>query len=95
MRELPADQAETAILRSKKVKKVQQRPITLKTFLRAFTFWKLWVFASESSSCLCYNMPDLQAYIPVAWPFGGNTTPSQFFNLYLKSLKLPDGKPRL
>ena len=48
--DLEAEPPETAILRSKKVKKVQQRPITLKSFLRAFTFWKLWVFASESKA---------------------------------------------
>ncbi|EFX02194.1 pantothenate transporter [Grosmannia clavigera kw1407] len=44
----------------------------VKSFLRCFSFWQLWLVA-------------------IAWPIGGNTTPSGYFNLWLKSLKNPDG----
>ncbi|KAL1408544.1 hypothetical protein Q8F55_005356 [Vanrija albida] len=32
--------------------------------------------------------------IAIAWSWGSNTTPATFFNLWLKSLKLPDGHAR-
>ncbi|CZR58777.1 uncharacterized protein PAC_08669 [Phialocephala subalpina] len=64
---------EIALARSRRVGRKPQIGITIKKFLRCFTFWQLWAFA-------------------IAWAIGGNTTPTSYFNLWLKSLKLPNGK---
>ncbi|EXJ81390.1 hypothetical protein A1O3_07681 [Capronia epimyces CBS 606.96] len=64
-----------AAARGRRVGQKPQIGITPLRFLRALTFWQLWVFA-------------------VAWAFGGNTTPSNYFNLWLKSLTNPDGSKK-
>ncbi|UPL00236.1 hypothetical protein LCI18_011170 [Fusarium solani-melongenae] len=38
----------------------------------------------------CFTFWQLWA-IGIAWPIGGNFTPSNYYNLWLKSLKNPDG----
>ncbi|KAL1852413.1 hypothetical protein Daus18300_012172 [Diaporthe australafricana] len=63
---------EIALARARRVSRKPQIGITLKDFLRCFTFWQLWAFG-------------------IAWPLAGNTIPSNYFNLWLKSLKNPDG----
>ncbi|KAJ9133251.1 Major facilitator superfamily transporter [Pleurostoma richardsiae] len=63
---------EIALARARRVGRKPQIGITVKSFLRCFTFWQLWLFA-------------------IAWPIGGNTVPSNYFNLWLKSLKNSDG----
>ncbi|KAK7746405.1 hypothetical protein SLS53_002364 [Cytospora paraplurivora] len=65
-------QIEIALERARRIGRKAQIGITLKGFLRCFTFWQLWAFA-------------------FAWPLAGNTTPSSYFNLWLKSLKNSDG----
>ncbi|TXT10872.1 hypothetical protein VHUM_02377 [Vanrija humicola] len=61
--------------RNARVHRSPQRGITGKSFLRALTFWPLWLIA-------------------IAWSWGSNTTPANYYNLWLKSLKLPDGHAR-
>ncbi|TDZ18220.1 Pantothenate transporter FEN2 [Colletotrichum orbiculare MAFF 240422] len=63
---------EIALARGRRVGRKPQIGITVKSFLRCFTFWQLWAIA-------------------IAWPIGGNFTPASYFNLWLKSLKNPDG----
>ncbi|CAI6035848.1 unnamed protein product, partial [Clonostachys chloroleuca] len=63
---------DVALARSRRIGREPQRGLTVKSFLRAFTFWELWAVA-------------------IAWPFGGNTAPTSYFNLYLQSLKNSDG----
>lgn len=40
--------------------------------------------------CRCFTFWQLWAF-GIAWPLAGNTVPSNYFNLWLKSLKNPDG----
>ncbi|CAI6093629.1 hypothetical protein V2G26_017259 [Clonostachys chloroleuca] len=68
-------QIEIALARARRVNRKAQVGITLKSFLRCFTFWQLWA-------------------IGIAWPIGGNFLPSNYYNLWLKSLKNPDGTAR-
>ncbi|CAH0019634.1 unnamed protein product [Clonostachys rhizophaga] len=63
---------DVALARSRRIGREPQRGLTVKSFIRAFTFWELWAVA-------------------IAWPFGGNTAPTSYFNLYLQSLKNSDG----
>ncbi|KAF6804408.1 major facilitator superfamily transporter [Colletotrichum sojae] len=63
---------EIALARGRRVGRKPQIGITVKSFLRCFTFWQLWAIA-------------------IAWPIGGNFTPANYFNLWLKSLRNPDG----
>ncbi|KAF6821200.1 pantothenate transporter [Colletotrichum plurivorum] len=63
---------EIALARGRRVSRKPQIGITVKSFLRCFTFWQLWAIA-------------------IAWPIGGNFTPANYFNLWLKSLRNPDG----
>ncbi|CAG9978722.1 unnamed protein product, partial [Clonostachys byssicola] len=63
---------EIAIARIRRVGRKPQIGITVKSFLRCFSFWQLWAFA-------------------IFWPMGGNMVVSSYFNLWLKSLKNPDG----
>ncbi|KAJ5757737.1 uncharacterized protein N7511_006431 [Penicillium nucicola] len=58
--------------RTRRIGRDPQVGITVKTFLRCFRFWHIWLFA-------------------IAWSIGTNQTPSNYFNLWLKSLKNPDG----
>ncbi|KAJ6019623.1 hypothetical protein N7522_001690 [Penicillium canescens] len=58
--------------RTRRIGRDPQVGITIKTFLRCFKFWHIWLFA-------------------IAWSIGTNQTPSNYFNLWLKSLKNPDG----
>ncbi|KAI3009608.1 hypothetical protein CBS147482_5053 [Aspergillus niger] len=62
----------TAIARTRRVGRKPQIGIQVKSFLRCFRFWHLWLFA-------------------IAWAIGTGTTPTSYFNLWLKSLKNPDG----
>lgn len=66
---------EIAQARGRRVNRKPQVGITVKSFLRCFSYWQLWAIA-------------------VAWPFGGNWQPTNYFNLWLKSLKNPDGSKR-
>ncbi|KAH8702231.1 major facilitator superfamily domain-containing protein [Talaromyces proteolyticus] len=63
---------EIALARGRRVGRKPQTGITIKSFLRCFTFWQVWA-------------------ISIAWTFGANTIPSNYYNLWLKSLKNPDG----
>ncbi|KAJ5978089.1 hypothetical protein N7501_001431 [Penicillium viridicatum] len=58
--------------RTRRIGRDPQVGINVKTFLRCFKFWHVWVFS-------------------IAWSIGSNTTPSNYFNLWLKSLKNADG----
>lgn len=40
------------------------------------------------------SQDDAQSNSAVAWAFGGNDTPSRYFNLWLKSLTNPDGSAK-
>ncbi|OOQ86717.1 major facilitator superfamily transporter [Penicillium brasilianum] len=66
---------ETAKARNRRIGRDPQVGITPRTFLRAFKFWHVWIFA-------------------LAWSIGTNQTPSNYFNLWLKSLKNADGTKR-
>ncbi|GAT24707.1 major facilitator superfamily transporter [Aspergillus luchuensis] len=66
---------ETAIARTRRVGRKPQIGIQVKSFLRCFKFWHLWLFA-------------------IAWAIGTGTTPTSYFNLWLKSLKNPDGSAK-
>ncbi|KAF4470471.1 major facilitator superfamily transporter [Fusarium albosuccineum] len=63
---------DVAVGRTQRIGRKPQWGLTIRTFLRAFTFRQLWVIAID-------------------WPIGGNTAPSNYFNLHLKSLKNSDG----
>ncbi|KAF2801151.1 major facilitator superfamily transporter [Melanomma pulvis-pyrius CBS 109.77] len=63
---------EIALARSRRVGRKPQIGITVRSFIRCFTYWQLWAFA-------------------IAWPIGSNVVPSNYFNLWLKSLKNPNG----
>ncbi|KAJ5544277.1 hypothetical protein N7513_007088 [Penicillium frequentans] len=63
---------EIAEQRINRIGRDPQVGITLKTFLRCFKFWHVWIFS-------------------IAWALGTGTTPTSYFNLWLKSLKNPDG----
>ncbi|GAA84713.1 major facilitator superfamily transporter [Aspergillus luchuensis IFO 4308] len=65
----------TAIARTRRVGRKPQIGIQVKSFLRCFKFWHLWLFA-------------------IAWAIGTGTTPTSYFNLWLKSLKNPDGSAK-
>ncbi|KAJ5411339.1 uncharacterized protein N7487_005698 [Penicillium crustosum] len=58
--------------RTQRIGRDPQVRINVKTFLRCFKFWHVWLFS-------------------IAWSIGSNTTPSNYFNLWLKSLKNADG----
>lgn len=58
--------------RTRRIGRNPQVGINVKTFLRCFKFWHVWLFS-------------------IAWSIGTNTTPSNYFNLWLKSLKNADG----
>ncbi|KAJ5508489.1 hypothetical protein N7527_010632 [Penicillium freii] len=58
--------------RTRRIGRDPQVGINVKTFLRCFKFWHVWLFS-------------------IAWSIGSNTTPSNYFNLWLKSLKDTDG----
>ncbi|KAM5350693.1 hypothetical protein ACJ41O_007198 [Fusarium nematophilum] len=66
---------EIAQARVRRIGRKPQAPITIKSFLRCFSFWQLWALA-------------------IFWPLGGNMVPSNFFNLWLKSLTNSDASPR-
>ncbi|KAJ5389879.1 Major facilitator superfamily domain general substrate transporter [Penicillium cataractarum] len=66
---------EIARARNRRIGRDPQVGITPRTFLRAFKFWHVWIFA-------------------LAWSIGTNQTPSNYFNLWLKSLKNADGTKR-
>ncbi|KAJ4393502.1 hypothetical protein N0V93_002714 [Gnomoniopsis smithogilvyi] len=66
---------EIAQARARRVARKPQIGITVKSFLRCFSYWQLWAVA-------------------VAWPFGGNWQPTNYFNLWLKSLTNADGTKR-
>ncbi|KAJ4412438.1 hypothetical protein N0V82_008793 [Gnomoniopsis sp. IMI 355080] len=61
--------------RSRRVARKPQIGITVKSFLRCFSYWQLWAVA-------------------IAWPFGGNWQPTNYFNLWLKSLTNANGTKR-
>ncbi|CDM36455.1 hypothetical protein DTO013E5_6888 [Penicillium roqueforti] len=58
--------------RTRRINRSPQVGITVKSFLRSFKFWHVWLFA-------------------ISWSIGTGTTPANYFNLWLKSLKNPDG----
>ncbi|KAJ5209703.1 hypothetical protein N7449_004082 [Penicillium cf. viridicatum] len=58
--------------RTRRIGRDPQVGINVKTFLRCFKFWHVWLFS-------------------ISWSIGANTTPSNYFNLWLKSLKNADG----
>lgn len=66
---------EIAQARGRRVSRKPQIGITVKSFVRCFSYWQLWAMA-------------------IAWPFGGNWQPTNYFNLWLKSLSNADGTKR-
>ncbi|CAI7606773.1 unnamed protein product [Penicillium bialowiezense] len=63
---------EVAEARTRRIGRDAQVGIQVKTFLRCFKFWHIWLFS-------------------IAWAIGSGITPSNYFNLWLKSLVNPDG----
>ncbi|GLB12158.1 hypothetical protein AtubIFM57258_009436 [Aspergillus tubingensis] len=82
----------TAIARTRRVGRKPQIGIQVKSFLRCFRFWHLWLFASMPPPHFAVaRITDLDT---VAWAIGTGTTPTSYFNLWLKSLKNPDGSAK-
>lgn len=64
-----------------------QKLLPLFHVLAVMGVWS-WVLTPGFSAA---NDNGLTLLLKVAWPFGNNSTPSKYFNLWLKSLTNPDG----